>query len=198
MERYLKQTANFQTVHYPQQFNTNDPWAGWYNSSIDLGAKWEEYYAQLEKMKSPEFYRTNYPVYEEPPPELDSAQFMPDEPLGEETYPFAPAPEELLSAHPDVPSSPVEEETPVQSAFDETPFSIEPEIPAEAAEEETEAHGTEAQATDEELREESNAEEIKEQEFMTAESVKPVAEADKEEVVTSSKSIIVWKNFPPK
>ncbi len=199
IERYLNYTAHFQTVNYPQQFNTNDPWAGWYNSSIDLGEKWEEYYAYLEKLNLPEFYGTNYPVYEEPPPEFDPAQFMPDKPPEEETYPYTPAPEELPSAYPTDISPPGEEEAPVQPTFAEAPSALEPEIKVEVTEEETEDELTTPQALEEKLKEEQvTGEEKQGQPDLTEENTKPAAEAEKEEPVTTSQSVIVWKNFPPK
>ncbi|NLW56836.1 MAG: hypothetical protein GX050_09560 [Firmicutes bacterium] len=199
LERYLDNTAKFQTVNYPQQFSTNDPWAGWYNSSIDLGAKWEEYYAQLEKMKSPELYGTNYPVYEEPPAELDPAQFINNEPPGEGTYPFTPAPEEVTS-DPSVASyPPQEEETPIQPTADEAPLQLEPETSEdEVAVEETKDQTIEAQATDEQLKEEQTTDEqMNGQQTSTEENTKLMPQEEKEESVTTSQRIIVWKNFPP-
>lgn len=180
LERYLNNTAKFQTVNYPQQFNTYDPWAGWYKSSVDMGAKWEEYYGQLEKMKSTDNFGTNYPVYEEPPPEIRSDQFENNLPVEEGTYPFAPAtgevnPENSVNSYP-----PVVEET--QESLPEVS-----EAPAPSEQQVTKEEAPEEQTTDEQKIETQTTEE---------KTKEPVAQGE-EEPTASSPQVIVWKNFPP-
>ncbi len=49
LDQYLSNCAKNQTVKYPQKLKAYDPWADWFNSSLDFEMKNEKIYSSLEQ-----------------------------------------------------------------------------------------------------------------------------------------------------